>query len=105
MTLAPLPQGYGGLSTQGATLTGYYAAPPGEPPPPGPGASAVIHQPNLSELGGKEAGKPRWFRMAYFPTAPHTAWISIYPFAILANGVPGESASGNPPIAKQNCFR
>lgn len=92
MTLAPLPQGYGGLSTQGATLPGYYASPPGEPPPPGPGASAVIHQPNLSELGGKEAGKPRWFRMAYFPTAPlystdpEVGYMPRYYSAELLNG-------------------
>lgn len=89
MGLAPI--GYGGLSTQGATLPGYSGA-PGEPPPPGQGASGVIHQPNISELGGKEAGKPRWFRMAYFPTAPlystdpEVGYMPRYYSAELLNG-------------------
>mgnify|MGYP006919665854 CR=1 FL=1 len=69
--LMPLSGAYGGLSQQGAVLQGYAnPAPPTEPPPPGPSASAVIHQPNIHELGGKNPDKPRWFRMAYFPTSP-----------------------------------
>lgn len=77
--LPPAPPGYGYATLPNgqpvlAPLAGLgqlpQPAPSGEPPRPGPGASAVIHQPNIHELGGKEEGKPRWFRMAYFPTAP-----------------------------------
>lgn len=41
---------------------------PGEPMAPGPDARAVVHQPNIQQMGGP--APVSWVRVPFFPTAP-----------------------------------
>jgi hypothetical protein len=41
-----------------------------QPAPPPHGAQARVQMPDVPDMAGRQPGKPSWYRMAFFPTAP-----------------------------------
>lgn len=54
-----------GSLPSGSGMPGYHL-----PPPPPPGASAMVVQPDIPDMAGRDPNMPSWYRMPFFPTAP-----------------------------------